>query len=118
MQNFSGIYALGAVLEMIHELGPDRIEQRIRELGAYGCRVLRGAGGELDRDRLLHYDSPILAARFPGRDVAALAAGLRDQRVVVAVRHGCLRVSPHFFNNEEDLDRLGECVADILSRER
>ena len=108
--NFAGIYALGAILQMLLDLGPDQIEQRLQTLAAYGRDVLRGAGATFASDCLSYYDSPILAARFAGRDVSRLAEGLREDRVVVSARHGALRVSPHFFNNEADLDRLGECL--------
>lgn len=101
--NFPGVYALGAILEMIHSLGPDRIEQRVQSLAAYGRDVLRRAGATL-----ANHDSPLLAARFPGRDASLLAERLREARVVVSARHGALRVSPHYFNHEADLDRLAQ----------
>jgi cysteine desulfurase/selenocysteine lyase len=50
--------------------------------------------------------SQIVAAKFAGRDPSRLARELKTRRVLVAARHGYLRVSPHFYNNEEDLDRL------------
>ena len=109
--NFPGVYALGAVLETIVALGVDQVEARVRSLAAYASETLRRSGGVLLADRLPYYDSPLLAARFEGRNVSALAERLRYSRVVVSARHGCLRVSPHFFNNESDLDRLGECLA-------
>ena len=108
LQNFPGIYALGAILEMMLALGLEPIERRVTALAAQGREVLRRAGGELLHDRLPHYDSPILAARFPGGDVGAMAQRLRQARVVVSARHGHLRVSPHFFNNEADLELLAE----------
>lgn len=108
--NFAGIYALGAILHMQLDLGPDQIEQRLQTLAAYGRDVLRGSGATFASDSLSYYDSPILAARFEGRDVSRLAERLREDRVVVSARHGALRVSPHFFNNEADLDRLAECL--------
>lgn len=111
LQNFPGIYALGAVLELILDLGPAAIERRIEQLAECGRQFLRRAGGTLASDRLPHYDSPILAAQFAGVDVSQLARDLERQRIAVAARHGCLRVSPHFFNTEEDLERLGEAVA-------
>lgn len=110
LQNFSGIYAMGAVLEMLLRLGLDQIEARIVHLAELGREVLRRAGAVLLSDRLPHYNSPILAAQFPGADVVKLAGRLRDNRVVVSARHGYLRVSPHFFNNEEDLGRLEEVL--------
>jgi selenocysteine lyase/cysteine desulfurase len=108
LQNFPGIYAMGAVLEMAMSLGLDEIEARVQDLAAKGREELRRAGAELLHDRLPFYDSPILAASFPGRDVSELAEQLRRRRVVVSVRDGCLRVSPHYFNNEQDLAFLGE----------
>jgi selenocysteine lyase/cysteine desulfurase len=48
--------------------------------------------------------SPIVAARFENRDVSALARALKEQRVLVAARRGHLRVSPHFYNHEQDLE--------------
>jgi len=112
--NFPGVYALGAVLDLMLSLGPAAIEQRICELAAHAARVLRSAGAVLLRDRFPGYDSPILAARFEGRDHSALARQLRDARVVVSARHGCLRVAPHFFNNEEDLDILADRLCACL----
>ncbi|HJZ96962.1 MAG TPA: hypothetical protein VKE70_10690, partial [Candidatus Solibacter sp.] len=92
------------------DLGFNNIETRLRQLAECGRDVLRRAGGKLLADQLPHYDSPILAAQFPGIDVSRLAARLRENRVVVSARHGYLRVSPHFFNNEEDLERLGRML--------
>jgi selenocysteine lyase/cysteine desulfurase len=50
--------------------------------------------------------SQIVAAKFPGQDPSRLAKELKARRVLVAARHGYLRVSPHFYNNDEDLQRL------------
>ena len=58
--------------------------------------------------------SPIVAARFENRDVSALAKALREQRVLVAARRGHLRVSPHFYNNEQDLDAFGDVLQKLL----
>ena len=108
--NFPGIYALGAILQMLLDLGPDRVEQRLQTLAARSREVLRDGGASFASDSLPYYDSPILAARFEGRDVSRLAERLHEDRVVVSARHGALRVSPHFFNNEADIERLGESL--------
>jgi selenocysteine lyase/cysteine desulfurase len=55
-----------------------------------------------------------VAIRFDGRDPSPLARALKQQRVLVSARHGCLRVSPHFYNNEEDLDRFGCTLKSLL----
>jgi selenocysteine lyase/cysteine desulfurase len=53
-------------------------------------------------------------ARFPKIDASATARTLRDQKVVVAARHGGLRVSPHFYNDDEDLMRLETALKNLL----
>ena len=108
IQNFSGIFAMGAVLDLIHSIGPAAIEWRVQQLAEKTREVLRSRGGRLASDEHPHYDSSIVTGQFPGVDVSELAVGLRDKRIVVAARQGNLRVSPHFFNDEGDLARLGE----------
>jgi len=48
----------------------------------------------------------IVAAHWPDRDAAALARSLEGERIIVSARHGNLRVSPHFYNTEAELQKL------------
>jgi len=52
--------------------------------------------------------------RFDGRDPSPLARELKEKRVLVAARHGLLRISTHFYNNDEDLERLREALTELL----
>jgi cysteine desulfurase/selenocysteine lyase len=72
---------------------------------------LRAAGAVLPADSSPHYDSPIVTARFAGRDAPAIARELQARKVLVAARHGNLRVSPHFYNDEADLSRLADALS-------
>jgi selenocysteine lyase/cysteine desulfurase len=111
--NFSGIYALEAVLDLMASAGAEAIEKRVLDLAAATRDVLRSRGGVLFADQHPYYDSPIVMAQFPGLDMSRLAIELKQRRVAVAVRQGRLRVSPHFFNNEEDLRQLDEALRDF-----
>ncbi len=115
--NFSGIYALEAVLDLIESAGAEAIEKRVLELAAKTRDVLRSHGGVLFADRHPHYDSPIVTAQFPGLDMSKLAVELKRRRIVVAARQGKLRVSPDFFNNEDDLGQLDEALRDFRTVE-
>jgi selenocysteine lyase/cysteine desulfurase len=110
MLAFAPLYALGASLEMILEIGPERIERRVMDLAARIVEVLRESGGEV-----LHCDSPIVTARF-GRDASELAAALAEKKILVAARRGNLRVSAHFYNNEEDIMLLGRAMAHAVAK--
>ena len=91
---------------MMQEIGPELIENRVLELAARTADVLREAGASI-----VHANSNIVAAHWPDRDASLLARELGKRRIIVAARHGNLRVSPHFYNNEEDLAALAEALA-------
>lgn len=99
--SFALLYAMDASIDLMLEIGPEAIEQRVLDLAAKARAMLCRLGAAVTPQQ-----SPIVAARFEGRDVSALARALKEQRVLVAARRGHLRVSPHFYNNELDLEKL------------
>jgi selenocysteine lyase/cysteine desulfurase len=94
------LYGLEASVDLMLELGPGAIERRVLELAAQA----RG----LFEEALPYGDSPIVAARV--KDAAALAGRLKERRILVSARHGMLRVSTHFYNDESDIARLREAL--------
>jgi cysteine desulfurase / selenocysteine lyase len=106
---FALLYAMEASIDMLLEIGPETIERRVLELAGKTRQTLRELGACVE-DR----DSPIVAGRFENRDVSALARALKEQRVQVAARRGQLRVSPHFYNNEQDLEVLRRALQSLL----
>ena len=109
MPNFSAIYALGESVRMMLELGPDRIQKRVLELAAHVKLAVEAAGGAI-----MYEGSSVVAARFPGRETSALALQLKEHEVIVAARGGNLRVSSHFYNNEEDIRRFSETLQRLM----
>jgi cysteine desulfurase/selenocysteine lyase len=106
---FALLYAMEASIDLMLETGPDAIEERVLGLAAKTREILRGLGARVEE-----YASSIVAARFENRDVSALARALQEQRVLVAARRGHLRVSPHFYNNQDDLDRLRAALSALV----
>jgi selenocysteine lyase/cysteine desulfurase len=104
------LYALEAVVDWMLELTPAVLQDRALSLAAAAAEILERRGGVV-----AHRDSPIIAARFEGRDAPALSAALKERRILTSARHGHLRVSTHFYNNEEDLARLDEALAALLA---
>ncbi len=107
MLAFAVLYAMAASVGMMLEIGPAAIEQRVLEMADYLRERLRGLGARLPGDEAPHYRSPIVAARF-SKPASDLAGQLKSRGVLVSARHDNLRVSTHFYNSQEDIDRLEE----------
>ena len=103
------LYALEASVDLMLEIGPEHIEQRVLALAQKTRAILQSHGATVENFR-----SHIVAARFEGQDVSKLARALKEQRVLVAARRGHLRVSPHFYNNEQDLERLDAALRRLI----
>jgi selenocysteine lyase/cysteine desulfurase len=114
MLNFAGLYAMSASLGLMLELGPEVIEARVLALAEQVRKAVRDLGAELPGDVSPHFVSPIVAAKFPGCDPSRLAGALRQNRVLVSARHGKLRISTHFYNNDGDVDRFASELRRLL----
>jgi cysteine desulfurase / selenocysteine lyase len=107
--SFALLCALEASLDLILEIGPEVVEQRVLYLAEKTRGILRELGATVAQCA-----SQIVAARFENRDVSALARALKEQRVLVSARRGHLRVSPHLYNNEQDLEVFERALGALL----
>jgi len=109
MLPFALLYAMEAAIDLVLEIGGDVVEQRVLDLATQTRGLLSEFGATVNQDA-----APIVAAKFEGRDVSKLALDLKQERILVAARKGNLRVSPHFYNNEDDLDALRQGLRELL----
>jgi selenocysteine lyase/cysteine desulfurase len=115
--NYPGNVALGASLALINQLGSAAITARIFDLTEVLIDRLRAAGATLVSPPEREARSGIVTftlGQGPARDTACLNR-LLDQRILISQRYtagvGGLRVSVHFFNNEDDVRQLADAVA-------
>ncbi len=103
--NVMEIMGLGAALELLEEAGIERIEQQVLDLGDLIISEAEQRGYELrsPRDRASRGGIVSFTGTF---DPARVRDGLREQGIMVNVRGGALRVSPHFYNSREDIQRF------------
>jgi len=109
-QNSGGLIALGASLELLSQLGMEAISGRVLELTDLACRRLEAMGAVIHSDRRAAHKSGIVTFELPGRDPQAVRRTCLERQVVLSCRAGRLRISPHAYNNEEDIDRLVEAI--------
>ena len=109
-QNMAGFLGLGASLEMLMRLGvaPNRspVADRILEITDYAVQQLCAAGAEIVSVREDPHRSGIVAFRLDGQDHETVRGRCLRAGVVLSHRNGCLRISPHAYVNEDDVDRL------------
>ncbi len=106
--NLAGITALGTALEMLLEIGIERIFERISGLNdiissELGKRNFRVISSMEPRHR-----SGILS--FVPEDAGRLFRHLLKSKVLAAQRGNAVRLSPHFYNDESDIERLFEAL--------
>ena len=110
-ENAAGIVGLGASLELMAELGFARIENQVLDLTEHLCDRLKASDYELQTSRHAHSRSGIVVFRSARTDTEALFARLEANNVACSVRNGGIRLSPHYYNNESEID----AVIDILN---
>jgi selenocysteine lyase/cysteine desulfurase len=106
--NIQGKIALNATLELLLEIGPERIAERV--LGITGVLIedLQARGYRIVSNLQPQHRSGIVIVDVPNPQAAY--ERLLAANVVTSVRGGGLRVAPHFYNSEEDVLRVGEVL--------
>jgi cysteine desulfurase/selenocysteine lyase len=103
--NLMGIFGLGAALDLLFEVGIERIEQRVLDLGDLilqeaekrGYRVLT-PGARHERGGNITFLGDF--------DPSNVRDALREKKIMVNARGGGIRVSPHFYNTEDEIISL------------
>jgi selenocysteine lyase/cysteine desulfurase len=103
--HFAGIFSLGASLDLINEIGIENIQARVLELNGFltsrlaeiGWQVLSPIQNEESRsaETLVAFDKP-----------GEIVRHLLRRRIIVTEKPEGIRVATHFFNSEDDVERL------------
>ncbi|MGC8841005.1 MAG: aminotransferase class V-fold PLP-dependent enzyme [Candidatus Sumerlaeaceae bacterium] len=104
--NLMSIHALGCSLRLLLDVGIDTIADRIFELTEWLIDRVVAKRYELVTPRPRQQRAGIVCVRKDGVAPAELVKQLQEQKILVAARRGFLRISPHFYNDEEELKRL------------
>jgi selenocysteine lyase/cysteine desulfurase len=115
MMPFASLYGMDASLRLIEDIGMERIEKRVLELAGVLRTELTNIGAEFYEAKGPCLPSQIVTARLPGVDSASLAKTLAEQNINISARRGYLRISPHFYNNEDDLSVLLSAIRKLHS---
>jgi selenocysteine lyase/cysteine desulfurase len=109
--NLAGIYGLGAAIEMFLNIGIESVAEHLQMLTDRLVRGLREKGYRIISPRRPGESSGIVAFVSDVHDHQEIQHHLEaEHRVVIALREGRLRSSPHVYNTAEEIDQLLELL--------
>jgi cysteine desulfurase/selenocysteine lyase len=112
-QNMAGVMGLTQSVNLLAQFGPAQLGQRLIEVTDAICDEITRAGGVIRSDRREDRKSGIVCFDWPGRDPASVKRQCRARGVVLNARAGRVRVSPHAYCNQQDIDRLLDALRGI-----
>jgi len=116
-QNVGGLLGLGASAELLLALGVENIAARLIDITNRACERLASLGLNVVTPREPGRESGIVSFDWPGADPIAARKACVDAGVVLSCRNGRLRISPHAYNDDGDLERLIEALRRAKSLE-
>ena len=100
------LVALGASLEMLLRVGMHQLANRLGSITDQLCDRISDIGAEIVSCREVGRKSGIVAFRLPGVDSFAIRRKCLARSVVVNCRGGAVRLSPHVYTNDTDIEQL------------
>ena len=115
--NMIGTHGLGASLDLLTELGLSPhstvIADRVVQLADEAAARLESFGATIVSPREPGHLSGILVFAIEGVEPSRIRDACQAQGVAVSCRGGGVRLSPHAYNNAEDLDKLMQVLESV-----
>lgn len=108
--NYPGLYVLDATMDYLDTLGWPAIYERVDALTQQVVDAVTGLGIA----PVTPADARAGIVAFATEDAPGVVARLRERGVDVVDKVGLVRVSPHFYNNSEDIERFAAAARDAL----
>lgn len=108
--NQAGLIGMRRSLQTFLEIGPENIEERILYLTDLIAEGITAKGIRIYSPRNPGEKSGIITFSV-GEKTQALYEKLISEKVIVSIREGMIRVAPHYYNNERDIETFLEHLA-------
>jgi len=111
-KNYIGIYGLCESLRILLDAGRSEVADRVRAHVQLLRRRLEEKGFDTRTPADPQRHAGVIDAYKPGLDMAALFARLKEQGFICSLRENRLRIAPHFYNTEEEIERFCAALPD------
>ena len=105
------LWGMHAALGLLLEWGMPEVEERLLMLTGTLQQMLRGAGLSLLTPSETARRAGIITLQLPEKtDGRALMRELQRRSITASLREGYLRLSPHFYNTDEEMEITAEAI--------
>jgi selenocysteine lyase/cysteine desulfurase len=101
---YAGIWSMHASLEMLSEIGTKNIEDHNSALLDLLIEHLKKKKYRITTSVDALHRSSILS--FSGDNIEDLHRKLRKNNIIISLREGSIRVAPHFYNTQDEMEKL------------
>lgn len=104
--NVAGICGLGAAIDLLLQAGLANVERHVLSLSAYLISNLEKRGYCVTSAKPPGEISAIVTCRHERYSAAEVCSHLEGRNIITSARCMGLRIAPHFYNTQADLDAL------------
>ena len=108
--NIPGVLALGAALQLLLDVGIDTVWSRIESLTSQLAAGLAAKGYQVFSSRRPGETSGIVTFTSAVHKHAEIVHNLEAQKIIIVLREGRLRASPHFYNSHAQIEQLVQAL--------
>lgn len=108
--NTVGCFGLRAALELLLEVGIPNITGAVKAVADQLAAGVQAKGYELMVARTAQNSSGIVTFRHPVTDSRVIVSELKHRRIIAAPRQGWVRMAPHFYISQEDINHVLEVL--------
>jgi len=111
--NVPGTLAVGASIDLLLEIGIDSVWSSINTLTTHMCHGLAEKGYHIFSPRTHEEERSGIVSFVPSEQKPPphqIAKDLEERNIIIAVRRGRLRASPHFYNSMAQIDQFIEAL--------
>jgi cysteine desulfurase/selenocysteine lyase len=120
--NMMGIHGLGASLDLLTGTGvtPQRspVADRVLQIADYAATRVQAVGGTLLSPHRRGHRSGIVTVTADGLNIDEFKCKCVDARIAVSARGGGIRLSPHCYNNYDDIDQFVDLLDETITSGR
>jgi len=112
--NTAGVYGMRAAMDLVHEIGIETIREHALQVATALVEGLESIGWSVAVPRPI--GSPIVGATPPDvekRSIRWYHGRIEEQGIISAPREGVLRLSPHFYNDGGEVERVVEALRSL-----